>query len=156
MKITHHVLPLTLLFTLLGCTPNKSNPPPPPAYAIDIQPGDGRIQPTNVRIFYRASLLRDGQKADFTAEPAWSLVDTPTFPVGTLTGLPKDVFGVEPDKRYADYQTPNGLPEGTTSVSFKVRILVFLPDGKTLEATRTLTLDRNAPLTTPPEENAPR
>jgi len=153
LRILLHILPLALLFALLGCTPNKSNSPPPPAYAIDIQPGDGRIQP-NARIFYRASLLKDGQKADFTAEPAWSLTDTPTFPVGTLTGLPKDVFGVEPDKRWADYQTPNGLPEGTTSVSFKVRILVFLPDGKTLEATRKLTLDLNSPPTTAPVDDA--
>ena len=53
MRILHPVLPLALLLTFLGCTGNKSNPPP--AYAIDIQPGDAKhgYSPA-VRVFFGA------------------------------------------------------------------------------------------------------
>jgi hypothetical protein len=146
---------LAILVGLLGCRGSSDAIPPPPAYTLDLQPGDATIPPSGVAIFYIATLRQDGQAVAYQATPQWSFVDGPPYSVGTLTPVPDSVGTPDPVKRSCYYQPPGSLPQGVSRVSYKVRVQVQV-GGQSVEAFRNLTLDVNAvlPPAAPPTEGA--
>lgn len=134
------------LLLCLGCRTSlpHGQAVPEPKFVGKIEPATLTLRPGASAEFKFSAKSSRGDQTFNTVDVNWTLVDTPSYTVGTITNTP----GQPPQSMVVrgQFQAAASLPTGVDRVTFKIKAS-YSPDQ--LDTTATVTLDVNAPVASP-------